>query len=1255
MAAGNNTLSESIALITTANTVAQDPTTVGQGIKTVSLRLRSTKTELEQIGEDADGAAENISKLRQQMLALTGVDIQLDDTTYKSTYQILLEISKVWGQLDDLSRSSVLEQLFGKRQSNIGAAILENGELLEKVYKTAEGSAGSARREQEECAKSIQYSLDSLKAAYQDLAQTVIGSDFVRGVVDTAKEFLEILTKIIDKFGALPTLLTGLATVGGFKGIGIFGKNSIGKELLQNVGVLSNAMSDYNSSVDKTVYAQKALDGEIKTGSNSFSKYLSTLNGSEASMSGYVSYLLKANAATLKLEITTMLLNAALNMVAGRIVSGITVGLTKLIHAGEEANKKLKEQQELMAENARKYQETDESTQELYSQYIKLATSTKNLTSEKKKLLDIQEKLNASIDDQTNKVDLLNKSLTENVTHIQEQRKEEARKIIEETQGSYDSIKSGLEADRLAMVTYGDKDVEKAYVKISQATGLDVTGKLTEQSAQISKMLEAYKQIEGYDVNLYNDLVRGQQAIENNVETYKQVVDTHEKALKSYSELNLPAEKQEQFNQLLESATDIITRFNTTTSASEKFTLSQEINDLHFEAGQFAGDNTALAESIDYVFSAYSQGFEDSLGDLESWRDAWFKTLDEIQKSGLKNVETMQNALATLVSGEGLSGDDMWKLIEFDTDGILTDIRQIGDKFYLNESQVVQLKDSYINKSIEQLKIENQLLTTKRQQTDADIIAYQNLLDKYNLTMLDAHNPRYTEYQQEYAQIQKNLDTAKQKTKEYGDQIKYNNILIKQWGAGLGDTVARQKELNNLVKELTDESENLLNAYEGAFDIIIDGYEAEKKALEANKEELQEQLDLLQEQADLIQEQIDNYDKAAEAVKNAIKGEIDALKAQNEERESALDLAEKLANLENAKNNKVRTYTEAGGWQYEAKKADVEKAQREVDKAQTDQRIKALEEYLQKWEDLATKRQKEEDERLAAQILGADWREKIAKQDEDIFKQYEEEYDSYGEQLERISSIETSTVQKSLDNVNKQIVAKDKEIQKWQNYKSEVSSVAQTAKKEMSDWYTEALKIATDMGSDEGKVAGYLDDFYYRYKTILTNLKTYQDELNAAVNNFDPETLGEKFMEIADIDWDKVLDALKEYNRHINSESDARLHAEGYYADGGVASYTGLAMLHGSKQNPELILNAKDTAKLYNMIHNSPTLTPTAITGNMRIAQNLSAKTDTPNSVSVNVANLNLPNVANAEQFARQMESYMQTVLTESQVFKPRR
>ena len=39
------------------------------------------------------------------------------------------------------------------------------------------------------------------------------------------------------------------------------------------------------------------------------------------------------------------------------------------------------------------------------------------------------------------------------------------------------------------------------------------------------------------------------------------------------------------------------------------------------------------------------------------------------------------------------------------------------------------------------------------------------------------------------------------------------------------------------------------------------------------------------------------------------------------------------------------------------------------------------------------------------------------------------------------------------------------------------------------------------------------------------------------------------------------------------------------YAEGGVATYTGLAKLHGTPNNPEVIFNAKDAQKLYDLIH----------------------------------------------------------------------
>ena len=40
MSAANNTLSETIALITAANSVVQDPSTIGTAFKTISMRIR---------------------------------------------------------------------------------------------------------------------------------------------------------------------------------------------------------------------------------------------------------------------------------------------------------------------------------------------------------------------------------------------------------------------------------------------------------------------------------------------------------------------------------------------------------------------------------------------------------------------------------------------------------------------------------------------------------------------------------------------------------------------------------------------------------------------------------------------------------------------------------------------------------------------------------------------------------------------------------------------------------------------------------------------------------------------------------------------------------------------------------------------------------------------------------------------------------------------------------------------------------------
>lgn len=212
LAAGNNTLDESIALITAANSVVQDADVVGTTMKTVSMYLRAAKTEAEEAGESTEGMANSVSELRDELLTLTNgkVDIQLDDTTFKSTYQIMKELAAVWGELTDITQANILEQIGGKRNANVVSSLLENFSVAEDVVKTAAESAGSALKENEKYLDSIEGKISEFKATFQELAVTLIDSDFVKQVVELGTGLLNVLNavaKVIDAVGGLNTVL----------------------------------------------------------------------------------------------------------------------------------------------------------------------------------------------------------------------------------------------------------------------------------------------------------------------------------------------------------------------------------------------------------------------------------------------------------------------------------------------------------------------------------------------------------------------------------------------------------------------------------------------------------------------------------------------------------------------------------------------------------------------------------------------------------------------------------------------------------------------------------------------------------------------------------------------------------------------------------------------------------------------------------------------------------------------------------------
>ena len=189
--------------------------------RTVSARLRGSETELKEMGEDTDGLVTSTSKLQALVKGITGFDIMKDKDTYKDIYDIVLGIGEKWKDLNDIDRASLLEALAGKQQSNALASALNNIDILKKSYEEATNAEGSARKENEEYAKSIQASIDLAKAKLEELANDFLNSNFFKGLIDSGGKLIDILDFIIDKVGVLGTIGIG---VGAFAGIQNAGK-----------------------------------------------------------------------------------------------------------------------------------------------------------------------------------------------------------------------------------------------------------------------------------------------------------------------------------------------------------------------------------------------------------------------------------------------------------------------------------------------------------------------------------------------------------------------------------------------------------------------------------------------------------------------------------------------------------------------------------------------------------------------------------------------------------------------------------------------------------------------------------------------------------------------------------------------------------------------------------------------------------------------------------------------------------------------
>lgn len=209
LVAAGNSLEQASALTVAGNTILQDPESVGNALKVVSMRIRGVSSDLEKAGEETDGMITNTAKLQAKIQGLTGVNILQDNGAFKDTYTILYELGKAYENLDDLSRASLLELIAGKTRGSAVAAILQNYELLEEAYNDAIDAEGSAWKENQKYLDSIQGKIDQFTNAVQTMWNNTLDDSWIKGFVS----FGTIIIQTIDKIGLLTTALIALGAV----------------------------------------------------------------------------------------------------------------------------------------------------------------------------------------------------------------------------------------------------------------------------------------------------------------------------------------------------------------------------------------------------------------------------------------------------------------------------------------------------------------------------------------------------------------------------------------------------------------------------------------------------------------------------------------------------------------------------------------------------------------------------------------------------------------------------------------------------------------------------------------------------------------------------------------------------------------------------------------------------------------------------------------------------------------------------------
>lgn len=952
--------------------------------------------------------------------------------------------------------------------------------------------------------------------------------------------------------------------------------------------------------------------------------HLEKLKGAETSIKEYGIAVVGSKIKDFGKNLLSSIGNMGISMAVSWGVSWLFSRIEELWNKEEKLNEKKKELAQKTEKESQSYKESTNALRENIKTFVELRSKVNLTANEKQQLLSIQKSLSDSYGEEAKNLDLVNGKYDDQLKKLKKINKSESESWYRNAQSTRRTKKDNVKDNISNEIGYF-----RSYENGKDRYDIGNTFSLEDMPDYTDKNKDSVKEI-----NKLFELLNKQKGIKSSKEAIRNSFTTD--YLKTTYELT--AEDSKEKVQDLQNIIDVLEKETNSKEKDSDYykSMYNRLNELlqHYQK-EVTEYNSALSDEAE----AYISKFEDKNKiSITNVGEDTYKNWKEALLSSIKDDDELKEAVEKKLKD----------IFTFDSDK--TKQSFIGSIFniaeYSESIDNIQSKINTLKTAFESLK--------KGSLSDSDKI---DLIQNFpELTPYINDTKRLATEIQKLAQVQPNtliaqLETLKKTLKTDNEVKQVDNLIqsLRKLGVLNVDTTtvdlgSKTEIINEYVDIQKKKVENVIKKLEKEKDVqqdILDNLNDQKEALEKQKEQLEDiisdyetagntvvsfiekQVDKLNEQKDKIEEDYDNRIKSVEEeiekqekyfenLKKPYEDELSALQKKNDEISKSVELQKAYYDLLNAKNTKVRVYSESGGWTDEVdrqavqekqqayndllRQKDVDKLQNKIDEIESkskevleklnnkkdslekgkendstikriENEIKAFDEYKDSFQEMVDSYTNKQNELTTQRILGVNWHDEILSRDTSIITQYGKEYDFYQSQLHGVIEQEITDKERQIEAQQAVIQSKEDEIQSWNDYSSQLGELVENINGSNKTY----LENLDNLVISEG-------DSLETRKKNLQSIAGVIEGLNSLSEGFTMQDLSKVLNGTVYFDTkDSLLSAIIQ----------GAFAGVPSFADGGSSTNTGLAMLHGTYQKSETIFNAEQSKRLYDVVNNN--------------------------------------------------------------------